>query len=150
MSINMRILPVRDEEIERIAAEPRKLDDAANTAAATELYDNWREIDYLLGGQSFLLVGDVVVKHSVDEPAHGVRSNHMPAIVALLDSISDGDVRERLSAESMRAAGVEVSRYHNVDNMLRDIAPAMYRLRTAIARAAAENCGLVIWRYEWL
>lgn len=150
MSINMKVLPVSDDEIARVAVDPRKLDDSAYTSAAADLYEHWREIDYLLGGNSFLVTGDVVVKSSINEPAHAVRSERVPALVAHLDSISDGDVRERLSAERMRAAGLHVSRFHNVDNKLRDIAPAMYELRAAVARAAAEHHGLVVWRFEWL
>lgn len=146
----MRVLPVRDDEIAAIASDPRLLDGAAMAESATELYDSWRNIDYLLGGKSFLLAGDVELKHSISEPAHAIRSSGMPALAAQLDAISDGDVRERLGADVMRAAGMRVSQYHNVDNMLRDILPAMHGLRTAVVRAVADKLGLVIWRYEWL
>ncbi len=146
----MKILPVYDEEIDRVVADPRRLDETKFTDEARDLYDNWREIDYLLGSHSFLMVGDILVKEGGDEPAHAIRSDHIPALATLLDSISDGDVRDRLSAERMRAAGLHVSRFHNVENMLRDIAPAMYKLRSAVARAAAEKRGLLVWRYEWL
>ncbi len=150
MSINMRVLPVRDDEIAAIAADPRLLDGDAMAESATELYDSWRNIDYLLGGNSFLLAGDVEVKDSINEPAHAIRSNSIPALAAQLDAISDGDIRKRLGADVMRAAGMRVSQYHNVDNMLRDILPAIHRLRTAVVRAVADKFGLVIWRYEWM
>ncbi len=150
MSINMKVLPMSDEDMDLLAADPQRLSDEKLTEGAAKLYDNWREIDYLLGGGSFLMSGDVLVKDSRDEPAYAIKSDRVPALAALLDSISDGDVRQRLDAERMRAAGVHVSRFHNVDNMLRDIAPAMNELRSAVARAAAEKRGLLIWRFEWL
>ncbi len=150
MSYNMRVLPLPDDDIQRIAMNPRVLEQSAMADAATELYDQWREIDYILGGQSFLLRGDVVLKQSANEPAHAILSKRVPQLASELERITDGEIRERLSPERMAEAGRRVPAYHNVDSMLRDILPAIYGLRTAVARAAAEQRGLVIWRYEWL
>lgn len=150
MSINMKVLPLLAGDIERVAADPKSLDDSSFIDGAANLYDNWRDIDYILGSPSFLTSGDVVIRDSRDEPAHAIRSERVPELAALLESISDSDVRERLSAERMRAAGIHVSRFHNVDNKLRDVAPAMHELRAVVARAVAENRGLLVWRYEWL
>ena len=150
MSINVRVLPVSDEQFAKLAADPSRLARDEMTDPAAELYDNWRNLDYLLGGQSFLVTGDVQLKDSTNEPAHAIRSARVPALAAQLDGLSDGDIRDRLGAEAMRSAGMRVSQYHTVDNMLRDILPAMHQLRTAVVRAAAEERGLVVWRYEWV
>jgi len=148
MSINMRVLPIRDEQIAELAAEPGRFARDEMIDPAAELYDNWRNIDYLLGGQSFLVEGDVQLKHSPNEPAHAIRSARVPALAAQLDQLSDGEIRDRLGAEVMRSAGMRVSQYHSVDNLLRDVMPAMYQLRTAVVRAAADGSGLAVWRYE--
>src|SRR4051812_10519941 len=117
MSINMRVLPVRDEQIAELAADPSQLARDEMVEPAAELYDNWKNLDYLLGGQSFLVTGDVQLKQSTNEPAHAIRSIRVPELVAQLDGLSDGDIRDRLGAEAMRSAGMRVSQYHNVDNL---------------------------------
>lgn len=146
----MRVLPIRDEQIAELAAHPARLASDEMVDPAAELYDTWKNLDYLLGGQSFLVAGDVQLKHSSDEPAHAIRSSAVPALAAQLDGLFDGDIRDRLGAEAMRAAGMRVSLHHNVDNLLRDILPAMYQLRTAVVRAATDGAGLVVWRYDGL
>lgn len=148
MSINMRVLPIRDEQIDELAANPSRLAHDEMIDPAAELYDTWKNLDYLLGGQSFLVAGDVQLKHSANEPAHAIRSLRVPALAAQLDGLSDGDIRDRLGSEAMRSAGMRVSQYHSVDNLLRDILPAMHQLRTVVVRAAADGSGLAVWRYE--
>jgi hypothetical protein len=151
MSINMKVLPISDDDVASIAVDPKRLEDPSVTSDAAELYDHWREIDFVLGGQSFIMKGDIVLHESKSEPIHAIRSNNVPSLEAALSAISGNELRQRLDPVRMRAAGLWVPEYPQyVDKLFTDLSSALNGLRGVVASAAAQGKGLVVWRHEGL
>jgi hypothetical protein len=149
MTINMRVMSASDEEIAVIAANPKRLDHQYDLSQVAELYVHWRVLDYLLGGQSFLVKGDTVLKESKNEPVHVIRTAGLPTIADALQSASESEVRTKLDPARMRAAGLWVPEYPQYANeILPAILAALGELRDVVARASRDAKGLVVWRYE--
>lgn len=151
MSINMRVMAVSDADIASFTADPTKLDLPSIVVEAAELNEHWREIDYILGGQSFLLAGDAMVRQSRSEPAHVIHASKVPSLATTVGSLSESQIRNRLDPVAMRAAGLWVpdsARY--IDNIVPTIVTEVESLRRVVVNAAETGKALVVWRSEGL
>ena len=154
MSVNMRVFSVGDDGI-RASVEDRKRvrDWLWNPAEedGAELWNRWREIDYVLGLHSPITSGDTAIEEGGSEPIHAIQSSRVPSFADALHAISDEVLRERLDPSQMRDAGLWVPVYPQyVDNIFSELAKAFHELRDVAARAADRGNGLIFCRYESL
>jgi hypothetical protein len=151
MAINMRVLSIRDDEVASVAADPKCLDHQPLKHDVAELHDHWREVDYVLGGQSFIMKGDTVIKQSKNEPIHAIRSSNVPSLAAALNALSGNELRHRLDPVRMREAGLWVPEYPGyIERLLPPVSTALDKLRELVQSAASQGKGLIVQRYEWL
>jgi hypothetical protein len=154
MGINMKVFATTDKEIRARATDPKRVTDrlgVPSETATAELWNQWRELDFVVGPQSSITMGDTVIEDGGCEGIHAIYSASVPAFAAALRALSNENLRERLNAESMRAAGLWLADYPGaVDEVFPEVLSAFHALRALVLRAEADGNGLIFCRYEAL
>jgi hypothetical protein len=141
MGISMTVYPISDDEIEALTNAPSQLSPWLRLQKeSAKVFDAWDLLDFILGGSSILVVGDVYFHSS--GTTHAVRSGRTREAGGSFAALTADAFRERADPAKMKAAGLWMNESPS------GLWTYFTGLRDLVERAAARGQGLLFDRDE--
>ena len=142
----MKVVAATDAEIRAAVGDPSRVLAMFRGNDSAPLWDMWQTLDFLLGGDTPILRGDIAIADS--DPVHGLFSDHVKPFADSLREVTEATLRGNFDSDKMRAAGMFRVLPEYAEQTCHEAWTYFVDLRALIDRAVASGSGLVFCRYE--